>query len=427
MWKWSPIFRPILDSFTPGTEIQSKQEDKRIDSVGSIGLIQEPGLKLRAVANPNRIYQLALEPLGDVLFTLLRVLPWDCTHEQEKAMPHVQQALSLGRVVHCVDLTDATGFFPLALQSVVLRELVKDDDRDFVGLFEYLSRAKWRMRVGGSNTLISWKQGQPLGLYPSFASFALTHGLLLLYLNGGVHNNAFFVLGDDVVILDDRLFIRYVSALKDLGCPTSQAKSMNSRTVAEFAGKIITSKRVFPQPKWREMSDNNFLDVVKLLGGRALRLCRPMQRRVALAMWEVPDICGGLGFNPRGKPLASRYYDWLKLVGERDTGEYLMSLDERLNRFFNPEESAGRFRPAPVWRGDVRTPDLDQRSLSLVLKHLPRLSRWFMGARGSSDSVPFKALGRNLRTVVPRDVLPVVGGVSIKSRLEVLTRQLRFR
>jgi len=417
VWKYPRIFSPILGSYRHGYETLGAS-GKWIDSVGAIGLIQEPGYKLRAVANPNRIYQMALKPLGDSLFQLLKLLSWDCTHDQSKAIPYIQRALSDRKVVHCVDLSSATDFFPLSLQEVVLRSLVDDKDQDYVDLFVDLSRAPWRMK----DTTVRWTKGQPLGLFPSFASFALTHGLLLLALNRGKHDNAFFVLGDDVVILDDSLYVRYVSALGGLGCPRSDAKSINSAWIAEFAGKLISRDRVYPQPKWRDMSDDNFLDVVRLLGAKALRLCRPRQKKVARAMWEIPDFCGGLGFNPRGKPLSERYYKYLVELGENDDGEYLMSLDERLNRFFNPEQTTGSIRPKPSWLGDIRIPDLDQKSMTLTLKYLPTIAEWFKGDLR-------KVLGRNLWDVVPgRDVLPQTRGSATRvSRLEVLERKLKTR
>lgn len=410
MWKWKDIFRDVLGSYEP-SYVSLGPHYPRIDTVGAIGLIQEPGLKLRAVANPNRVYQVALEPLGDALFGLLKDLPWDCTHDQSKAIPHVQQHISAGKVVHCVDLTSATDFFPLSLQLAVLRRIVIAGNRDYVGLFEFLSRAPWRL----GKEKICWSKGQPLGLYPSFASFALTHGLLLLSLNHGCHENDFFVLGDDVVILNDHLHAEYMLALEKLGCPTASAKSLDSCLVAEFAGKLITQKAVFPQPKWRDMSDDNFLDVVRLLGPQALRLCRAKQRQVAKLLWELPEFLGGLGFNPRGLPLEQRCHTAYKLLGDDDSGVYLMSLDKQMNQFFNAGQPVNGILPRPVWRGDYRIPDLDQRSLALTLKHLPRLSRWY------------KVLGRNLYELVPeRDVLPEVGGHGRQSLLQMLMQKLKL-
>jgi hypothetical protein len=45
---------------------------------GKISCIQEPGFKGRWIANPNRVVQYTLQPLGDWLFGITAELPWDC-------------------------------------------------------------------------------------------------------------------------------------------------------------------------------------------------------------------------------------------------------------------------------------------------------------------------------------------------------------
>jgi hypothetical protein len=159
---------------------------------------------------------------------------------------------------------------------------------------------------------VSWKRGQPLGLYPSFAAFALTHGLTLLGLNNGFHNS-FFILGDDVVILDETLATRYLQLLKMLGCPVSQSKTIVSKQLVEFAGKVITEKSVIPQYKWRAVSDNSFLDICRNLGPRSKRLLRNRQRSVVEHLAPLPECLGGFGWNPRGLSLETRLnsHPWL--------------------------------------------------------------------------------------------------------------------
>lgn len=409
MTKWKNIFNDVLGSHQLWYDSLGPH-GARIDTVGSIGLIQEPGYKLRAVANPNRVYQVALQPLGDCLFDVLKRLPWDCTHDQSKAIPHVQAHLTSGKVVHCVDLSSATDYFPWSLQKEVLQSIVVSPERDYIGLFEFLARAPWRL---GKST-IRWSRGQPLGLYPSFASFALTHGLLLYHLNGRKWSHDFFVLGDDVVILADDLHTKYRACLEELGCPVSEAKSLSSSLMGEFAGKLITRSGVFPQPKWRDLSDDNFLDVLRLLGVKALLLCRPKQREVAKALMAVPEVLGGLGFNPKGIPLEERI-ETAFLLESTEEPEYLMSLDGRMRQYFNPDVMSSGIRPRPTWIGDYRIPDLDQRSVELLTKYLPRFVSWY------------RIMGKNLGSVpsLPEGVLPRVGGSGRRSTLlTVLRRKL---
>jgi hypothetical protein len=383
-----------------------------VDAVGKIGLIQEPGYKLRAVANPNRVYQIALKPLGDAIYKAVQQLPWDCTFDQSKAIPVVQQHLQAESRCYCIDLSGATDYFPLSLQLDLLHVLFPNMS-DHIDLFQDLSRSSWIM----GDTTIKWTKGQPLGLYPSFGSFALTHGMLLYYLNAYTHNNEFYVLGDDVIILKDSLAAKYLEILKLIGCPISEAKSITSRNIAEFAGKIISKDNIEPQLKWRHMSDDNFIDIIKLLGMRAMRLLRPQQRKVVKAIHDIPDFMGGIGFNPNGIPLQDRIEKYLTLFGE-DVSTFLMSYDRKFNDFFNKEVKHANNRISFQSWDESRLPDLDQRSAALVSKYLPLFAEMY------------GVMGTNLYSVLPlnqRVALPIDGFTGTRiTLLELLQRKLSF-
>lgn len=406
--RYPSIFRKVFKGFLRMRIGIKHFGPTAVDSVGKIGLIQEPGYKLRAVANPNRVYQIALKPLGDVIYDTLRTLPWDCTFEQSKGFNHIQKHLSEEKKAFCVDLTGATDYFPLSLQIDLLSELFPNHV-DYINLFKDLSRAPWFFK----DTTIQWTKGQPLGLYPSFGSFALCHGLLLLALNDGKHENEFFVLGDDVVILNPGLYTKYIEALKCLDCPISAEKSIISSDIAEFGGKIITRDEILPQLKWKNVSDDNFIDIMKLLGMKAKRLLRPRQRKVANALADIPDFVGGLGFNPKGIPLKDRYEKYLTLFGE-DTGTFQMSLDRKFNNFFTKEgESPNSSRSFPIWN-DQKLPDLDQKSAGLCLRYLPLFVEMY------------GIMGTNLYSVAPeKDILPIDGFAGKRiTLLELLERKL---
>lgn len=267
---------------------------------GRIGLIQEAGYKLRAVANPGRIFQRVLQPFGESIYRFIKDLPWDCTFDQTKAFPALQEQLSQGKMVYSIDLSGATDYFPLHLQEYLLRKMFNQID---VNLFVELSTSSWYFPGMGE---VKWKRGQPLGLFPSFGAFALTHGILLLGLLGKPYNKQFYVLGDDVVILDDQLAQDYLDMMHFLGCPVSSSKTISSNSLCEFGGKVITSSKIISQLKWREVSDDSFLDIAKLLGPRSLPLFRPRQIKVIKELAIVPDFLGGLGWNPNGLPLETR-------------------------------------------------------------------------------------------------------------------------
>lgn len=256
---------------------------------GEIHFLQEPGGKLRSVASPLRIHQEALRPLGEEIYRLVRSLPWDCTFDQSKAIPHIQSCLRQGCQVHSIDLSSATDLFPLSLQVAALKAVFRKEFWVHIDLFEQISRGIWNSKIGW----LQWSKGQPLGLFPSFGTFTLTHGLLLRHL-AGPYKNQFFVLGDDVVILNDKLRDDYISMLDRMGCPWSEDKSLSSNKLSEFAGKVITSNEVLPQLKWRRLSDDNFLDICRLLGARSRCLLSERQKVVFDA---VAHLCDPIGLN----------------------------------------------------------------------------------------------------------------------------------
>jgi hypothetical protein len=241
---------------------------------GEVHFLQQEGGKLRSIASPHLIHQLALRHFGKAIYSVVKSLPWDCTFDQLKAVPFVSRALKDGQQVHSVDLTCATDYFPLDVQITCLRAIFGNVPD--IELFETISKSYWISPLG----VVKWKRGQPLGLYPSFGSFTLTHGSLLWWLNGCEHNDKFFVLGDDVVILDDKLFSKYTQLLSRMKCPWSEQKSLSSCKLSEFAGKIITPNGYFDVCKWKKLSDDNFLDLCRMLGPRSRLLLSKRQRAV---------------------------------------------------------------------------------------------------------------------------------------------------
>lgn len=356
--------------------------------VGRIGLIQEAGFKLRAVANPGRVFQRALEPLGNAVYNYLKSLPFDCTFDQAKAFPVLQEALSHGKTVHSIDLSGATDYFPLHLQETLLRRVFPSVDVD---LFCDLSKASWYMPFQGD---ISWRRGQPLGLYPSFGVFALTHGTLLMGLLGKEWNNQFFVLGDDVVILDNQLAEDYYAVLAQLNCPISEPKSLHSNSLCEFGGKIITKSTVISQYKWREVSDDSFLDIARIVGPKSLGLFRPRQVKIINRLSSIPDFLGGLGWNPKGLPLESRLKDSLAWVEKQPVDHLVDYSSVRVRNLLNSKLFQKTIFTKIIGHNVTyidKDRDLDQRSSLLIKSLLPssllKLDKRILGKNVDSISL----------------------------------------
>jgi len=273
-WKYNELYAPVVAGIL-GPQVRLKVNPDKHLYGGEVHFLQEPGLKLRAIASPYRIHQLALKPIGDAIYSIVKELEWDCTFNQSKAIPWIQRSLLEGKQVHSVDLTGATDYFPLGLQLETLRSIFGDVID--IALIEEISRLRWKSEMGD----IQWQRGQPLGLYPSFGMFTLTHGLLLRFLSGKEeYSNEFFIVGDDVIILDDQLFESYTSVMSRMKCPWSPQKSLSSSLLSEFAGKIITKDQVLPTYKWRKMSNDNFLDICKNLGPQSVVLLTAQQREI---------------------------------------------------------------------------------------------------------------------------------------------------
>jgi len=295
---------------------------------GEVHFLQEPGYKLRSIASPYRLFQVASQPLKDDLGRLVRSLDWDCTHDQGKAMPYIKEALQRGEQVYSVDLSSATDYFPYELQQIVL-ETIYGKDNSYIKLFRDVSRSTWHSELGE----IVWNRGQPLGFNPSFFTFTLTHGLVLLTLLGKHYDHQFFVLGDDVVILNKKLFEDYLSLLKAMACPYSPDKTLVSRELAEFAGKVITKDAVYPQLKWRTVSDDNFLDLARLIGPRIRLLLSKKQNEILDIFAHVPDFIHpfGLNWSKPGSNLESMIRDGLMLCFEERVLDSLTGLSSHVH------------------------------------------------------------------------------------------------
>jgi len=236
---------------------------------------------------------------------------------------------------------------------------------------------------------ISWRRGQPLGLYPSFGSFALTHGVLLLGLLKEPYKGQFYILGDDVVILDDAIAHSYRELLASLGCPISETKSLTSNSLCEFGGKILTSQSVIPQFKWRVISDDSFLDLVRNLGCRAVKLLRARQRAVVQKLSSLPECLGGFGWNPKGIPLEERLQEHSWIFDPESPNSRMMSYTGPSIRNLMNSESYTRARKAGSMLDSTFRGALDQRAHALTIQHI-----------GGEFSPLFMLLGKNLDAVV---------------------------
>lgn len=318
--------------------LQSMYEMSREPIMGSISGIQEPGFKLRAVANPNRVVQIALLPLQEAIWTTLKGLPMDCTFDQDEGVRWAQLKLCQQHEMWSIDLSDATNRFPLDIQVCVLRAIYPNAS-EYIDLFKSVSSLSWQDRISETKRNVKFSVGQPLGLAPSFGSFALAHHVIMWVAEyrDSVPSKSYYgecafsaslskkyqdhivegkpldqisdkyrILGDDVIIKDPKLAKSYMEILGIIGVDVSPHKTLRSKTLCQFAGKEITHNAVYPSYKVKSVSDNSFLEIVKTLGPPSISLLKERQRKVVSMLSEIPKEFGGLGWNPKGLPYMDR-------------------------------------------------------------------------------------------------------------------------
>jgi hypothetical protein len=357
-------------------------------------LTKDGGMKVRWIANPFRLHQWALKPLGDALFALLDGQAWDCTFDQTKPYKAVQEHLRNGKTAFCVDLSSATDYFPLELQLACLRKIFPHDEY-LIHLFEDLSRnTTWSY----GKESVSWTNGQPMGLYPSFPSFALTHGVLLNYCSDNKPGR-FYVLGDDVIILHQSTYDRYCSMLDVLGCPYNPSKSLVSNQMAEFAGKLITPAKIVSAFKWRDVSSNNFMDLMRTFGQRF----RPMLRRREAVVYNrlgrflPPHGCNhSMGPGSPLEEVISITLDFEAKLPESREGSVITSFFQRMAKVLHAKPFSSLFPQVCTEWLQNQAVSLDERT-DAVFEQTP--FRNFPGDRGVLSDVVAEPLRRKLPTV----------------------------
>jgi len=411
---------------------------QEIPDMGIIALIPEPGYKLRFAANPMRVYQAALEPLKEALFAALKRVPNDFTFDQEAGVRFIQRYLRDGYPAASMDLSNATDNAPLALQLELLSRC--GVSTRWLQFFESCCRGDWvtnRYKRSQQWEHLQWTVGSPLGLGPTFASFALWHHSLVqaCFADRGVKPNQsgelpYAILGDDIVIMDFNVAELYRERMVALGIPISEDKTLWSYTLGEFASRIVSSERIVQGVKWKgRATDESFVDLCRNIGPGALALLKPRQRRVISFIADLPEPYG-LGWNPYGIPLCERLTPELERAWSREERvQVFHSRASRINRLlygYVQYHGAG----VPPMRVDVGSFASDQDVADVVGYYMPgfdAVPMYFAGnalevACRENGSVP-PAIRRATQHVTKRN--STVERRSETPTLVVLERKLR--
>jgi hypothetical protein len=230
--------------------------------LGKLGYKIEPAGKIRTFAMVDSLTQCAMKPLHDLLFSILRKLETDGTFDQMKP---AQRLINLGFTSFwSLDLSSATDRFPLALQQVLLSVLIGPKLAKLWAVLlvkrEYLAPAYLPNGESAglgvyddtgkpASVFVTYGAGQPMGALTSWAAFSLTHHCLVQYAayrSTGLIRffKDYALLGDDIVIANHDVALKYQALLLEIGVEYGLAKSLISHT-----GGFEFAKRTFAKGK----------------------------------------------------------------------------------------------------------------------------------------------------------------------------------
>lgn len=199
--------------------------------------IDDPESKVRIVGCYDYISQLALTPFSEWAFARLKdSFPKDRTYTQDPVITDKCET----EYYHSLDLSSATDRFPITLQKQLLAEIAGPAFAGYWGNLMVAEAFSHFKQVKGGFILesIKYSVGQPMGARSSWAMFTLSHHLVVQYAafqNGLYPFKDYILLGDDVVIYNNKVAKSYVTLITDLGVEISQPKSHVSKDTYEFA------------------------------------------------------------------------------------------------------------------------------------------------------------------------------------------------
>lgn len=209
--------------------------------LGKLSVVYNQAGKARVVASTNWWIQSALKPLHESIFALLGKLPTDGTLDQEGCFnKFLTRADSFagpvfGNKLSGFDLSAATDRLPIDLQVQILNEFGLMGD-----LWKDMLDIEWLYHPDRfTDEYIRYAVGQPMGAYSSWAMLALSHHVVVrvaaLRAKAKLHAVNYAVLGDDIVINNDKVAEQYLLIMRDLGLEISTGKSIISYKFTEFA------------------------------------------------------------------------------------------------------------------------------------------------------------------------------------------------
>jgi hypothetical protein len=203
--------------------------------LGSIAIVNDPEYKKRPIAMIDYYSQWTLRPIHEGLLSLLKRFPCDRTYTQD---PFHNWGKTLGNKFWSLDLSSATDRFPIDLQEKLISFIY--DNKELASSWKSLLIDRDYITPEGKP--IRYSVGQPMGAYSSWAAFTITHHLVVswaAHLCGTRDFTKYIILGDDIVINNDKIAQKYIGIMTRLGVDISEAKTHVSKNTYEFAKRWI--------------------------------------------------------------------------------------------------------------------------------------------------------------------------------------------
>lgn len=269
--------------------------------LGRLALIKELRGKTRIIGITDQWTQWLFRPLHDAIYDFLGTLAEDGTNDQLKPV-RLMLEKNKNSQFYSLDLSAATDRLPVSLQKDILNCL---------GLCgtewkNILNRPYYYMGVP-----FHYSVGQPMGAYSSFAMLALANHLIVYCaaLQEGIplpikDLGSYGIIGDDIVISNDRLAHSYNKIMNDvLGVVINPIKGFEGNII-EFAKSWFHSSGVNLTPLGSKsilrsirnplyitsvIADYNFKEynsILKLELSVLIKLLDKIHNKVGLAQWK---------------------------------------------------------------------------------------------------------------------------------------------
>lgn len=218
-------------------------EHKAKKNLGGLGIKEEAAGKARVFAMVDPFTQWLMKPLYRHLQELLHLLPQDGEKDQVKPIERLLRLYPRGPFFS-LDLKAATDRLPVSLQVDLLTPFLGRETaclwRDMLVSREYVL----------SGIKVIYAVGQPMGALSSWHMLAFFHHAIVQWASfrsgvtrSGDWFDGYAVLGDDIVIANERVANEYLRVLDNIGVEVGLAKSLLSRTgtALEFAKRTFLS------------------------------------------------------------------------------------------------------------------------------------------------------------------------------------------